>query len=304
MCAASPSRTRFPSDQRSLTTVRNVVHVDLLDRERPAAQRLGEDLGAPVDGLLLAEQVEAGGPPDLLAHLHDHGGGVGRVRVTVQLHHAVLGLGDLEAERLEGEVGGEPDVATAVGGHPGAEDMGVRLAGGAVHSVGRDDQVVGLPEPGRVRRLRLEAQLHTEGAAAFVQDLQEALPAEGGEAVAAGGVAGAPVGDVDVVPADEVPLEGLEDERVGVFDAAEGLVGEDDAEAEGVGGGVAFPHGDGAPGIEAFEQDGGVEAAGAAADDRDAEGVVRGRSRPWACHGHRPLHLGGRFSVNAAWNSL
>ncbi|MBB5814458.1 hypothetical protein HNR72_005486 [Streptomyces collinus] len=73
--------------------------------------------------------------------------------------------------------------------------------------------------------------------------------------------------DVDVVPAGEVPLECLVDLPVGVLYAAEGFVGEDHAEAEGVVGGVAFPDGDLPCGVEAFEEGGGVEAAGAAADD-------------------------------------
>lgn len=60
----------------------------------------------------------------------------------MQLHDAVLGLGGLEAERVEGEVGGEPDVAAAVLLDARPERVGVRLAGRAAHSVGGDDQVV------------------------------------------------------------------------------------------------------------------------------------------------------------------
>lgn len=120
------------------------------------------------------------------------------------------------------------------------------------------------------RGFRAEAEVDAEGAAAFVQDFQEPFSAEGGETVASGGVAGASVDDVDVVPADEVVLEGLVDHGVGVFDAAEGFVGEDYSEAEGVVGGVAFPDGYFSGGVEAFQQGCGVEAAGAAADDRHA----------------------------------
>lgn len=139
-----------------------------------------------------------------------------------------------------------------------------------MHPVRGDDEVVGPRQPVGVRGLGAEAEIHAEGVAAGVQDLQETAAAEGGEAVSSGGLAGATVDDVDVVPADEVLLEGRVDLRVGVFDAAEGLVGEDDAEAEGVVGGVAFPDGDLAVGGEAFEEGGGVEAAGASADDRRA----------------------------------
>ncbi len=180
----------------------------LVGPQRPAAEGVGEDLGAACGGLGFVQFVEAGRPPDLLAHLDDDGRRVGRVRVTVQLHHAVLGLGDLEAEGVEGEVGGQPDVTAAVAGEGGPEHLAMGLAGGAVHPVGRDDEVVLLREPSRVRGLGAEAQLDAEGVAALVQDLQEAAAAEGGEAVSSGGLAGASVDDVDVVPADEVGLEG------------------------------------------------------------------------------------------------
>lgn len=68
----------------------------------------------------------------------------------------------------------------------------------------------------------------------MVEDLQEAAAAEGCEAVSSGGVTGAAVDDVDVVPADEFRSEGGVDLRVRVFDAAQRFVREDDAEAEGV----------------------------------------------------------------------
>ncbi len=101
-------------------------------------------------------------------------------------------------------------------------------------SVGGDDEVVGPGEVGRVRGLFPEAEFYSQGAAAVVEDLQEAAAAEGCEAVSLGGVAGGSVDDVDVVPADEFGLQGGVDLRVRVFDAAEGFVGEDHAEAEGV----------------------------------------------------------------------
>ncbi|GAA3156755.1 hypothetical protein GCM10017687_88430 [Streptomyces echinatus] len=188
----------------------------------------------------------------------------------MQLHHAVLGLGDLEAEGVEGEVGGEPDVAAAVFGHPGAERVGVGLARGAVHAVGGYDQVVALRETAGVRRLGGEPQLHAQGTAAVLQDAQQPVAAQRGETVAAGAVTGSPVPYVDVVPADEVTLKGLVHDGVGVLDAAERLVGEDHAEAEGHVGGVALPDGDLPRGVESFEQGGGVEPAGATADDRHA----------------------------------
>ena len=95
-----------------------------------------------------------------------------------------LGLGDLEAERVEGEVGGQPDVPAAVGGQPGAEDVGVRLARGAVDTVGGDDQVVLGGQLGRGRRLRTESQLDAQLPAPLVQYGQQPAPPERREAVA------------------------------------------------------------------------------------------------------------------------
>lgn len=208
----------------------------------------------------------------------------------MELYDAVLGLGDLEAEGVEGEVGGEPDVAAAMGGQPWAEGVGMGGAGRAVHPVGGDHQVVRARQFGGGRGLGTEAQCDAEVAAALVQYGQQPAPPERREAVPAGGQGAAAVHDVDVVPADELRLEGAVDLRVGVLDAAEGLVGEHDAEAEGVVGRVALPDGDLSGGIEALEQDSGVQAARTTTDDGDP-------------HGYFPCHLGVRFSVKAAWNS-
>ncbi len=254
-------------DDRAEARPRRVVGL-----QGAAAECFREDLAAAFDRLGFVELVEAGLVPGLLAHLDDHGGSAGRIGVAVQLHHAVFGFGDLEAEGVEGEVGGEPDVAAAVGGDLGVEDVRVGLAGGAVDAVRGDDQVVGLREV--FRGLGVEAEGYPEFAAAGVQDFEEPFAAEGGETVASGGEAGAAVDDVDVVPAHEVPLEGLVDLGVGVFYAAEGFVGEDHAEAEGVVGGVAFPDGDVPGGVEAFEEGCGVQASRAPADDRHAQGVA------------------------------
>lgn len=144
-------------------------------------------------------------------------------------------------------------------------------------------------EFGGGRCLGAKAQPYPQGLTALVQDFEELTAAEGGETVAAGGQGAAPVDDVDVVPADELALEGGVDGGVGVLDAAEGLVGQDDPEAEGVVGGVALEDGYLAPGVEPFEQDGGVQPAGSAADDGDLQGRGGGAG---ARHGQRPCHLG------------
>ncbi len=200
----------------------------------------------------------------------------------MELHDAVLRLGDLEAERVEREVGGEPDVAAPVRGEVRAEDVGVGRAGAAVHPVGRDDEVVGPCELGGGRGLRAEAEPHAEAGAAVVEDLQEGTAAEGREPVPAGGEEAAAVGDVDVVPADELPPQRAVHVRVGVLDAAEGLVGQDDAEAEGVVGALRSQTVTSRAGSRRLRR-ARRRARGAAPDDGGA-------------HGHRPCRLGGRFA--------
>ena len=78
---------------------------------------------------------------------------------------------------------------------------------------------------------------------------------------------------VDVVPDRELRLHLREDLRIGVLDAAEGLVAEDHPEAEGVVGGVALPHGDlvrlPGDGRELLRERAEVEAARPATDHRD-----------------------------------
>lgn len=268
--------------------------------QRATAEGIGEDLGASVGGLLLIAEVETGGPPDLLAHLDDDGAGVACEGVAVQLHRAVLGLGDLEAEGVEGEVGGEPDVAAAVRGDVRRESVGGRLAGEAVHPVGGDDQVVRGGEFGGGRRRGADAEIHAEGGAAFVEDLQQPTAAEGGEAVAAGGEGATAVDDVDVVPAYELLLERTVDDRVGVLDPPEGLVGEDDSEAEGVVGGAALPEGYLTGGVEPLEQRGGIQAAGAAADDGDAQRPTGHRHAAGPCRALGGHAARGSFAVRRA----
>src|SRR6202167_6721968 len=121
-------------------------------------------------------------------------------------------------------------------------------------------------EPSRVGRLRAEPHGHAEVGAALLEDLEQPLPAQRREAVTATGDHLVPVVHVDVVPAGELTGHGRVDKGVSVLDAAEGLVGEDHAEAERVVGGVPFPDADLLVRIELTGQRGEVEAARYAPD--------------------------------------
>jgi hypothetical protein len=217
---------------------------------------------------------EPGAPPHVLVHLHDDGAGMPVVGVAVQLDDAVRGPADVEGERLEDLVGAQPHVTAPARFDGRLERTGIAGTHGRVDPVGGDHQVVLAAQPGHVRRLRPEPQLDPEVAAALLEDLQQPAPADRGEPVPAAGHDLPAVVHVDVVPAGELALEPGADHRVGVLDAAEGLVGEDHAEAEGVVGGVALPDRDPVLRAELLGQRGEVEPAGAATDDSDVHPTI------------------------------
>ena len=109
-----------------------------------------------------------------------------------------------------------------------------------------------------------------ELAAPRLEDLQQPLAAHRREAVPAAGDHLAAEVHVDVVPAGELARHRAVDRRVGVLDAAERLVGEHHAEAEGVVGGVALPHGDLVAGVELLGERREVQSARPAPDNRNS----------------------------------
>ncbi len=76
--------------------------------------------------------------------------------------------------------------------------------------------------------------------------------------------------NVDVVPSCELTRHRLVDRRVGMFDTAERLIGEDHAEPEGVVVGVALPHGDLVGRVELLCERRKVESARPAPDNRNS----------------------------------
>src|SRR5690606_24949646 len=135
----------------------------------------------------------------------------------------------------------EPDVLVATQLDARPEGAGVLVPDAAVDAVRRDDQV-GVARAVEVFDLGLEAKLDPEFPRPLLQDVQEALARNAGEAVAAGAHDVALEMDVDVVPV----LEGVLDRggalRIVAPQMVEGLVGEDHAPAEGGGGAVALEH--------------------------------------------------------------
>src|SRR5215470_1592090 len=215
------------------------------------------------------EGREARGGPDLLVHLDDERAACRVVWVAVHLHDAVRSRHDVELERVEHEVSAEPDVLAPALLDVGAEGTGEFGPGRRIRAVRADDQVIIGGQRGRARSLSSEVHPHGERLAALAQDMQQPLPADRGETVAAARDHLFLVVHVDVVPARELALHGGEDLRVGVLDPAERLVGEHDAEAEGVVSRVLLPDSDLVGGSQLFGERGEVQAARAAANYRD-----------------------------------
>jgi hypothetical protein len=248
-----------------------------------AAEDVGEQLFTALDAVEVAvaraelarrEAVEPCRVPHPVAHLHDERAHLVVIRVAVDLHDPVRGLGDVELERVEDQVGAEPHVLAAAYVDLGGEDVGEGGPGGAVGPVRRDHQVVRAGQLAGGRSLGTGVHDDAELTAPLPQDPQQPPPAHRGEPVPAGGDDLAPVVDVDVVPAGELGRHGRVHGRVGVLDAAERLIGEHHAEAEGVGGRVALPHGDLVLRAELLHQNAEVQAAWAAADAGDAQCYV------------------------------
>ena len=91
-----------------------------------------------------------------------------------------------------------------------------------------------------------------------------------GQTFTSGGHGFAAIVHVDVVPPGELMFHRAIDLDVGVLDAAERLVGEDNAETERVVRGVSLPDGDLMGRVQLLGERGEVETAGSATDDRYA----------------------------------
>ena len=162
----------------------------------------------------------------------------------------------------------EPDEAVRAHVDVGLVGVGVLAADAAVEAVAGDDEV-GVGVVGGRLDVGLEHQLDADFLAARLQDVEQALPADAAEAVAARDELAPRMCDLDVVPV----VEGVEDlrraRRVGRLQVAERLVGEDDAPAEGVVGLVALDDADAVRRVLLLHQQREVEAGRAAADADD-----------------------------------
>jgi hypothetical protein len=172
-------------------------------------------------------------------------------------------------ERLEDEVRPEPHELQVAAVQVGPEDLGALGPQARVDAVRGDDEVMSGLQLGERGRLGEEVDPDPELLRPGLEDHQELLAPQRGEAVPARGLDLAAEVDVDVRPAREARGDRREALGIGGLERRERLVGEDDPEPERVVVGVALPHGDLVGRVELGQQDGGVQPARSAADDRD-----------------------------------
>ena len=227
----------------------------------------------------------------------------GRVLVRVGAPEAGGRRLEVEGEGGEGAGGAEPDEAVAAPVEPGLEPVGQPLADDAGGAVGGDDQV----GSGK-------AELREVADLVLPLDRRRRAPAPAARAARAGSSARRPekrwpVDRIDraaVVDLDVVPARGGRGHRrvglgVGLADVLQRLVGEHDAEAEGVLEPVPLVHRDLVGRVVALEQDGEVEAGGPRADDRDLHRAAG--SHAGATSRRRPSAVSGASgSSSSTWS--
>ena len=168
-------------------------------------------------------------------------------------------------------------VTGSPGRHPGVrkrlEGLGMKAADAAVDAVGGDDQV-GVPVGLEILDLGLELQLDAEAARPGLQDVEQALARDAAKAMAARGDHLAPEVDVDVVPVGKAVEDLGRALRVVGAQVVHGLVGEDDAPAEGVVGPVALDDDDLVGAGAQLHGDREVEPGGPASDANDLHRAI------------------------------
>ena len=232
---------------------------------RCAVQLLGEEPRDVCGGRLLVLDAEAARLERRVGGLDDQRALARRVHVGVQVPDPRLVLAEAVGESRQGRPGAEPHEAVRPRLDRRLQMHRELRAHPAVDAVGADDEVrAAVRLDSRV--LGLEAHPDAERRRAPLQDLQQGETADPGEAVPARPEHVALEVGVDVVPVGEVRRDLAVARLVGAPEVGERLVGEHDAEAEGVVGAVALDHLDRGVGTARLHQDGEVQPGRAAAD--------------------------------------
>ena len=250
-------------------------------------QLAGEQLLGEGDRLVLVGAVQPGQPPHRLGAFEDEGREPLVVAIGVHAPQAVLAFLEEERERPERKRRAQPHEAVRAPVDLRLEVLGVARPEERVHAVGGQHEIG--PGPGRgIVDLCRELQADAELGGAGLQDVEQPLARQPGEAVAGRRQHLILIVDLDVVPVREGAGDGGVGLGVGLLEILERRVGEHDAEAERVVRSVALENGDVVPGIGLLHEDREVEAGRSAADRDDLHTSIV------------PEGTGDRFRLQAA----
>ncbi len=249
---------------------RRSVEVRAVVEQPVPVERVGEEALAEGEALLLRHPVEPGGVPRLLAALDDERARVLGELIAVRLKPAVLGLAEVERERLERAVRPEPRKPVLLRLDGRLERVGERRSDRAVDAVGGDNEIG--PERVEIGDAVLVVERDAECFRPVFEDLQEPVPPDADEPVPGRAQRLAFEVHGDVVPVGEARLGLVGHDGIGGAEVVERAVRKDDAPAERVAARVLLVDGDGPVRAGALEEDREEEAGGASADAGDVHG--------------------------------
>src|SRR3984957_3943458 len=210
--------------------------------ELRAIEGLGEYLLAERDRAVLVEFAETMRLERVVGRLDDEGRRPAIELIDVGLEPTVLGLAEVERERVERLGDAEPDVAIGADEKIGSELIGVSVTDLRIETVGGHDEV-GVRELEVGIDVLLECELHAKRLATPLQDVQELLAADADKAVAGRALARTFEDKFDVVPMIECVGDLRRAFRVCGAHRTHHRVGKDDAPAKRVIGLIALDHG-------------------------------------------------------------
>jgi hypothetical protein len=248
-------------------------HVTRIGHELRAVEGLGKKLLAKRDRGILVELAQPVRLEGLVSRLDYEGRSVAIKLINVGLEPAVLGLAEVEGERVERLGDAEPDVAIGADEKIGPELIGVPVTDPRIETIGRDDEV-GFREFDVGINLALECELDAKHLATSLQDIQQLLAPDANKAVTGRSLPRTLEHELDVVPMIERVGDLRRAFRVCGAHRAHHRVGKDDAPAKRVIGLVALDHGHCVLWPELFHQEPEIEPGRAAADADDAHIVL------------------------------
>ena len=240
--------------------------------ELRAIEGLGENLLAESDRAVLVEFAKPMRIEGVLGGFDNEGRCASVELVDVGLEPTVLGLAEIEGERIERLGDAEPDVAIRADDKIGPELIGISVTDLRIEAIGRHDEV-GFREFKVGIDVVLELKFNPQRLAASLQDVQELLAADADKAVTGRALARTLEDKLDIVPMIECVGDLRGAFRVRGAHRAHHRIGKDDAPAERVIGLVALDHGDGVTWPELLHEKPEIEPGRAAADTDDAHAV-------------------------------